>query len=70
MRAELEELRFPVEEETGPLLRVQCFGNFEVFTPPGNALPIDFSFLLGYNTQTIASNKRHSNAVLHHRKRS
>ena len=37
---------------------------------PGNALPIDFSFLLGYNTQTIASNKRHSNAVLHHRKRS
>ena len=39
--AELEALRFPVESEERPLLRVQCFGNFEIFTPAGE--PLHFS---------------------------
>lgn len=39
--AEMEALRFPVKPEEKPLLRVQCFGNFEVFTPSGE--PMHFS---------------------------
>ena len=38
VRAEMEALRFPVEVKEKPLLRVQCFGNFEVFTPSGEPL--------------------------------
>lgn len=41
VRAELEALRFPVGAKEKPLLRVQCFGNFEVFTPDGR--PLHFS---------------------------
>lgn len=41
VRAELEALRFPVAVKDKPLLRVQCFGNFEVFTPSGE--PLHFS---------------------------
>lgn len=35
IRRELENLRNPVEKEQHGLLRVQCFGNFEVFDPSG-----------------------------------
>ncbi|MGN0778491.1 MAG: response regulator [Aristaeellaceae bacterium] len=38
VRKEMEALRFPVRVQTRPLLRVQCFGNFEVFTPSGKPL--------------------------------
>ena len=43
VRAEMEALRFAVETREQPLLRVQCFGNFEVFTPSGE--PLHFSRL-------------------------
>lgn len=33
---ELSDLRFPIEPKSNALLRVQCFGNFDVFTPDGN----------------------------------
>ena len=33
--AELEDLRFPIVPKKDALLRVQCFGNFDVFTPNG-----------------------------------
>lgn len=32
---ELSDLRFPIVPQKGALLRVQCFGNFDVFTPDG-----------------------------------
>ena len=32
---ELEDLRFPIVPKNNALLRVQCFGNFDVFTPDG-----------------------------------
>ena len=32
---ELSDLRFPITPKTNALLRVQCFGNFDVFTPDG-----------------------------------
>lgn len=35
VKAELEELRFPIIPKKNALLRVQCFGNFDVFTPGG-----------------------------------
>lgn len=35
VKAELEELRFPIIPKQNALLRVQCFGNFDVFTPGG-----------------------------------
>ena len=38
--AELEELRFPIIPKRNALLRVQCFGNFDVFTPDG--APVHF----------------------------
>ena len=31
IRKELDNLRFPVQEETGTRIRLRCFGNFEVF---------------------------------------
>ncbi|MBR6173067.1 MAG: response regulator [Eubacterium sp.] len=37
---ELSELRFPVVPKKDALLKVQCFGNFDVFTPDG--MPIHF----------------------------
>ena len=36
VKAELEDLRFPVIPRKNALLRVQCFGNFDVFTPDGS----------------------------------
>lgn len=35
LRSEIENLRHPVIERDDKLLRVQCFGNFEVFGPEG-----------------------------------
>ena len=32
---ELEDLRFPIVPKSNVKLRVQCFGNFDVFTPDG-----------------------------------
>ena len=32
---ELADLRFPITPKSNALLRVQCFGNFDVFTPDG-----------------------------------
>lgn len=37
---ELEDLRFPIIPKNDALLRVQCFGNFDVFTPDGT--PVHF----------------------------
>lgn len=41
--AELEDLRFPIEPKKGALLRAQCFGNFDVFTPDGEHVHFDRS---------------------------
>lgn len=41
VRAELEDLRHPVTLLPGALLRIRCFGNFEVFSVGGE--PIKFS---------------------------
>ena len=35
VETELAELRFPIIPKKNVLLRVQCFGNFDVFTPSG-----------------------------------
>ena len=40
LEEELKELRFPIEPKNDALLRVQCFGNFDVFTPDGT--PVHF----------------------------
>lgn len=37
---ELNELRFPIVPKSNALLKVQCFGNFDVFTPDGT--PVHF----------------------------
>ena len=35
VKAELDDLRFPIVPKNNVLLRVQCFGNFDVFLPSG-----------------------------------
>ncbi len=40
VKSELEDLRFPIEPKDNALLKVQCFGNFDVFTPDGK--PVHF----------------------------
>ena len=40
LEEELRELRFPIEPKSNAILRVQCFGNFDVFTPDGK--PVHF----------------------------
>ncbi len=40
IEVELEELRFPIVPKEDKLLKVQCFGNFDVFTPDG--VPVHF----------------------------
>ena len=35
VQRELSDLRFPIIPQANALLRVQCFGNFDVFTPAG-----------------------------------
>ena len=37
---ELDDLRFPIVPKDNALLKVQCFGNFDVFTPDGK--PVHF----------------------------
>jgi two-component SAPR family response regulator len=41
--AELSDLRFPIVPKSDALLRVQCFGNFEVFMPDGEIMKFDRS---------------------------
>ena len=41
--AEQEDLRFPIVPKQNALLRVQCFGNFDVFTPDGKPLHFERS---------------------------
>lgn len=36
VKAELDDLRFPIVPKKNAKLRVQCFGNFDVFTPDGS----------------------------------
>lgn len=38
IRKELEDLRYEIEDSDGKLLKVKCFGNFEVFDMEGNIL--------------------------------
>ena len=38
VEAELSDLRFPIVPKSDALLRVQCFGTFDVFTPGGKPL--------------------------------
>lgn len=40
---ELMDLRFPIIPKDNSLLRVQCFGNFDVFTPDGEHVHFDRS---------------------------
>ena len=40
---EMADLRFPIEPKSGALLKVQCFGNFDVFTPDGKPLRFERS---------------------------
>lgn len=40
IEAELAELRFPIVPKANAKLKVQCFGNFDVFTPDGT--PVHF----------------------------
>lgn len=40
LEEELKELRFPIEPKSGAVLKVQCFGNFDVFTLDGT--PVHF----------------------------
>lgn len=40
LEEELKELRFPIEPKSDAILKVQCFGNFDVFTPDGT--PVHF----------------------------
>ena len=43
VKAELEDLRFPIVPKKNALLRVQCFGNFDVFTPEGERVHFERS---------------------------
>jgi two-component SAPR family response regulator len=43
VKAELDDLRFPIIPKSDALLRVQCFGNFEVFMPDGGIMKFERS---------------------------
>ena len=43
VKKELDELRFPIVPKNDAVLRVQCFGNFDVFTPDGKPLHFERS---------------------------
>ena len=43
VEAELADLRFPIVPKSNALLKVQCFGNFDVFTPAGSHLKFERS---------------------------
>ncbi|MGN1095598.1 MAG: LytR/AlgR family response regulator transcription factor [Eubacteriales bacterium] len=40
---EMEHLRFPASNKAKPVLRIKCFGNFEVFTPEGEIVSFERS---------------------------
>lgn len=40
IEAEIADLRFPIVPKSNAILKVQCFGNFDVFTPDGT--PVQF----------------------------
>ena len=46
---ELSDLRFPIIPKSNALLRVQCFGNFDVFTPDGSHV----RFVRSYNALAV-----------------
>ena len=50
VEAELADLRFPIKPKSDALLRVQCFGNFEVFYPDGRI----FKFERGRSKEIFA----------------
>ena len=43
VKSELDDLRFPIIPKDNSLLRVQCFGNFDVFTPDGKPMHFERS---------------------------
>ena len=43
VKAELADLRFPIVPKSNALLRVQCFGNFDVFLPNGDRVRFERS---------------------------
>ena len=43
VKRELEDLRFPIAPKKDALLRVQCFGNFDVFLPGGEHMHFERS---------------------------
>ena len=43
VKQELDDLRFPIIPKSDAILRVQCFGNFDVFTPDGKPLHFERS---------------------------
>ena len=43
VKRELSDLRFPIVPKSNTLLRVQCFGNFDVFTPDGEKVRFERS---------------------------
>ena len=43
VKKELEDLRFPIVPKKDALLRVQCFGNFDVFLPSGEHMHFERS---------------------------
>ena len=52
VKEELDELRFPIVPKENALLKVQCFGNFDVFTPDGK--PINLSDFVGRGNYVLA----------------
>ena len=43
VESELTDLRFPIEPKKDAVLKIQCFGNFDVFTPDGAPLHFERS---------------------------
>ena len=43
VQKELQDLRFPIVPKSNALLKVQCFGNFDVFTPNGEHVKFERS---------------------------
>ena len=43
VKSELDDLRFPIIPKKNAKLRVQCFGNFDVFTPDGKPMHFERS---------------------------
>ncbi len=59
---ELSDLRFPIEPKKDAILKVQCFGNFDVFTPDGEHVRFErskakemFAYLVHLNGSSCTS---------------